>query len=424
MATLRWPLCISLFLAWAGLASAQCANEPKAWWPQFLGPQRDGISREKGLNTDWKKTPPKVLWKVPLGDGFSSFAIVGDRVFTMCKRGTNDIAVCLDAATGKELWTREIASSYLDKQKQGAGPRATPTYHDGKLYCLMPMGELVSLSAADGAKQWSANQFKDTGAPNPAGQTYYWGVSLSPLVEGDLVIVQPGGTQKKSVAAYRKDTGKLVWTAGEDPPGYASPIAVTIQGQRQLIVPTGLSVLGIEPLKGTVLWRYTFGNQFKATCATPVWADDLLCVSAAYGTGSAALEITKQNGEWSVQEKWRNKKSLQALFATEMVQGGHIYGCHGDLRAFMLKCLDLQTGEVKWEERLPCRHSLLAVDGHLLSWSEQGSLHLLEMQPQQFVQKAELELLAYKAWAAPALADGRLYLRDQRHALCLDLRKP
>src|SRR5438105_3726888 len=259
----RPVVAVGVLFAVAGSAWADGGNDAKLSWPQFLGPRRDGMSRETGLNMDWKKTSPKVLWKVPLGAGFSSMSIVDGRIYTMCQRGSKDIVVCLRASDGKELWTDEVAPTYLDKQKQGPGPRSTPTYHGGKLYCLMPMGELVCLSA-DGKRLWTAHQFKDTGARNPGAvpEFYYWGASLSPLVEGDFVVVQPGGDKKNSVAAYHKDTGKLAWTVGDDPPGYGSPIAVTIDGQRQLIVPTGISVLGIDPAKGTLLWRYAFGNQF------------------------------------------------------------------------------------------------------------------------------------------------------------------
>jgi outer membrane protein assembly factor BamB len=417
--TLRWVLALAGWLACVEQVGAQ-----ESWWPQYLGPHRDGMSREKDLNLDWQKSPPQTLWKVPLGKGYSSCAIVGDRLYTMCKRDQDDIAVCLDTATGKELWATPLAPDYIDKQKQGAGPRATPTFHDGKLYCLMPMGELFCLSAADGKKLWSADQFKDTGAKNPAGINFYWGVALSPLVEGDCVIVQPGGSSKNSVAAYHKDTGKLLWTVGDDPPGYASPMVATIAGQRQVVMLTGASVLGIEPVKGTILWRYSFGNQYKATCANPVWQDDLLLVSAAYGAGSAALAIDLKDGRWSVQEKWKNKTNLKALFATPQVADGCIYGFNGDLSAFMLKCLDLQTGTVLWDQRMDCRQSLLAVPGHLLCWSERGTLSLLEMQSKKYSQLAELPgLLKYKCWAAPALADGRLYLRDESNLLSLDLRK-
>src|SRR5262249_12309583 len=149
------------------------------------------------------------------------------------------------------------------------------------------------------------------------------------------------------------------------------------------------------------------------TCATPVWADNILFVSAAYGAGCAGLEIVPQGDGWMVREKWRNRKNLQTLMATGMVVNGHIYGCHGDLGAMLLRCLDLKTGEIAWDERLPGRASLLAVDGHLLCLGERGTLQLLEANPKRYVVKGELpKLMTYKAWAMPALADGRLYLRD------------
>jgi outer membrane protein assembly factor BamB len=248
---------------------------------------------------------------------------------------------------------------------------------------------------------------------------------MSPLVEGDHVIVQPGGTDGNSVAAFHKDTGKLVWKAGSDPMGYASPIAVTIAGTKQLIVPTGQSVLGLDPSKGTLLWRHAFGNEFNATAASPVWADNVLFVSAAYGAGSAALEIfpDKDTKTWTVREKWKHKK-LQTLMATSIVLDGHIYGFSGDLSAFMLRCVSLADGAIKWEQRMPGRQGLLALNDHLLCIGERGDVTLIEAQPRSYVVKAELpKLLTYRAWAPPAFADGRLYLRDQGQLVCLDLRK-
>jgi outer membrane protein assembly factor BamB len=406
--------------------SSVAAGEPKLFWPQFLGPRRDGIVRETGLNLDWDAKPPKTLWKVPIGNGFSSTIIVGDRIYTQAKREQMDGVVCFDAADGKELWYHAAVPSYLDKQKHGPGPRSTPVYHHGKLYCLFAMGELLCLTA-DGKKVWEVDTFKDTGAENPAGQYLYWGVSLSPIIEGDLVIVQPGGNKGNSVAAYHKETGKRVWSAGDDPAGYASPIAITFAGQRQIIMPTGQSILGIEPTKGTVLWRYGFGNKFNATCASPVWADDLLFVSAAYGVGSVVLQLVppgKDDAKWSVREQWKTKKTMQNLMATSMIVDGHIYGCHGDLSAFFLRCLDLKTGDVKWEKRAQSRYGLLAFEKHILCMSERGDLMLVEAQPRSCEVRGELpNLLKYKTWAMPAFAEGKLYLRDDRHLLCLDLRK-
>lgn len=428
----RHPLFVRLLCIVAccvcGLGLGQlAAADPAKDWPQFLGPNRDGIVRDKGLNVDWKTKPPTTLWKVPIGSGFSSVSIVGDRIYTQVRRDEGDGVLCLDAKDGKELWYFEAAPTYLDKQNWGFGPRSTPTCHQGKLYCLFPMGELVCLTT-DGKIVWQVDIFKDTGAKLPSEETLFWGVSMSPLLEGDLVIVQPGGTNDNSVAAFHTDTGKLVWTAGSDVIGYGSSIAITIEGARQLVVPTGESILGIEPAGGKILWRYLFGNQYKATCASPVWADHMLFVSASH-VGSAVVEIVppekdSAKDDWMVREKWKNQKTMRNMMATSMVLDGHIYGCSGDLSAFVLRCLDLSTGEIHWEHRLQNRCNLLALDGHLLCASEPGDLLLVEARPRAFNVKGELpQLLASRTWAAPALADGKLYLRDDHHLICLDLRK-
>src|SRR5262249_45612594 len=151
---------------------------------------------------DWKAKKPPVVWKAPLGAGFSSVAVVEDRIYSMCKRGNRDIVICMDAKMGKELWTHDGAPSYIDTQRQGPGPRATPTFHQGKLYCLFPMGELICVNAADGKEVWKTNIFSASGAKNPAGAVFYWGMAGSPLVEGDHVIAQPGGNKDNSLVAF------------------------------------------------------------------------------------------------------------------------------------------------------------------------------------------------------------------------------
>jgi outer membrane protein assembly factor BamB len=284
------------------------------------------------------------------------------------------------------------------------------------------MGELVCLTAADGKKVWETNILQASGARNRAGEIFYWGLSASPLVEGDLVITQPGGDKDNSVVAFHKDTGKLVWGVGKDPSAYGSPIVIDAAGRRQIVCPTGRSLLGIDP-RGELLWRYEFGNRFDATCATPVYADGLLFVSAAYGAGCACLEVVADGAGVAVKEKWRNK-DLQCLMATAIVQDGCVWGCHGDLGTMLLRCLDLKTGKVKWEKRLPDRWSLAAAEGRLIAVSESGSVRLLEASPDKYVLRGELkDLLAYKTWAMPALASRRLYLRDEKHLVCVDLAK-
>jgi outer membrane protein assembly factor BamB len=359
---------------------------------------------------------------VPLGPAFSSLAVLEDRLLTTAKKGARDHVVCLSLADGKELWSFDQAATYLDRQGQGPGPRATPTVAGGRAYCLHPMGSLVCLDVKDGKKVWETNILEASGAKNRAGEVYYWGLSASPLVEGDLVVVQPGGDKDNSVVAFHKDTGKKVWGVGGDPSAYGSPIVIEAAGQRQIVCPTGQSILGVSP-KGELLWRYEFGNRFDATCATPVWADGLLFVSAAYGTGCAALELSADSDKVKVTEKWRNK-DLQNLMCTSMVRDGHVWGCHGDLRALFLRCLDLKTGKMKWERRLEDRWSFLLADKTLICLGERGGVYLVEANADKFVSRGELkDQLAPRAWAMPALANGRLYLRDQKNVVCIDLTK-
>lgn len=410
-----------LVLAIVGVA-VSAAGTRAADWPQFLGPDRNGLSSETGLNVDWKAKPPKVLWKVPLGAGFSSLSAVGDRLYTMASQQGRDFIFCLDAGTGKVLWKQEAGATYLDVQKQGPGPRSTPTVVGDKLFCLLPLGDLICLTT-EGKPVWKVNIFQATGAANPAGGRFYWGMSGSPLVEGEVVVVQPGGDKNNSVAAFHKDTGKLVWSAGSDPAGYGSPIAIDAAGTRQIVCPTGQSLLGLEPASGKLLWRHAFGNRYNCNCATPVWADKRLFVSSAYRTGAALLEIGKEGDKLKVSEVWRNK-NLQNQMATSMVIKGHIYGCHGDLGAVMVRCLDLPTGKTTWTERKPGKSCMIAAQGHILCLSERGTLYLIEANPERCVFKGELpNLLSYKAWAPPTLSNGKLYLRDEKNVICLDLRK-
>jgi outer membrane protein assembly factor BamB len=190
-----------------------------------------------------------------------------------------------------------------------------------------------------------------------------------------------------------------------------------------LIVPTGKSVLGLDPKSGKVLWRYAFGNQFDATAATPVWTGKLLLLSAAYGVGSAALELSADGDKVTAREVWRNR-NLMSLVATPIVRDGCLYGCNGDLGQITLRCLDVATGELKWQQRLPDRFGMVAAEGHLFCLGERGTLRLVEMSPAGYVLKGEVaDVLAFRAWGMPALSGGRLYLRDEKHVACVDVAK-
>lgn len=405
-------------------AKKSSSNRETGLWTSFLGNHRNGISDETGLNLDWNLHKPAVLWRVPLGGGYSSMVIAEGRLWTMATHLKNDFVVCFDAQSGKKLWATVAAPTYIDHQKQARGPRSTPTYHEGKLYCLLPAGDLLCLNAISGKVLWNVNIFQLSGAPRQEEQTlYYWGMSASPLIEGDLVILQPGGNNNNSVIAVNKDTGKLVWGTGSDPPGYGSPIVVDTLEQRQIIVPTGSSILSLNPEQGSMLWRIVWGNKYNCNCATPVWNDESLFISSAYGTGCMRFALFRQNEEIRPISQWKSL-SLQNQFATSIIKDGYIYGPHGDLAGVSYRCLDMQRGKIQWQTRRVGKCTQIAAEGHLICLTEQGTLILAEANPTEYREKGNLTgLLSFKAWANPALANRRLYLRDEKRLLCLDLQK-
>ncbi|MFO0808908.1 MAG: PQQ-binding-like beta-propeller repeat protein [Gemmataceae bacterium] len=409
------------------LLLAVLALTPAADWPQFLGPSRDGVSIEVGLNLDWQAHPPKVLWKVPLGRGFSSVAAVGGRLYTMAERDTRSVAVAFDAATGRELWVRDLAAGYVDLEVNAVGPRATPTVVDGHLYCLLPRGELFNLRADDGTVVWQVNALAAVGGSDlHKAEAYFWGLAGSPLVEAGRVIVQPGHRDGGSVAAFDAATGKLAWKAGDDPPGYCPPIVATLAGRRMLVCGTGVSFLGLDPATGAVLWRHPFGSKINCNCAIPLVVDGKLFVSSAYRVGCALIEVLPAGDGFTTREVWKNRE-MQNHYATSMVHRGYAYGSHGDKqeRLASFRCIEVATGKLQWEEPKLRKCSPILAAGHLIVLGERGTLWLVEANPSRYVEKGELPgVLAHKAWAPPALSDGRLYLRDETHLACVDLRKP
>ncbi len=396
----------------------------KGNWTSFLGNNRNGTSEETGLNLNWNLQRPAVLWRVPLGGGFSSIVVAEGRIWTMATHLNNDYVVCFDALSGKKLWATSAAPTYLDGQRQARGPRSTPTYHAGKLYCLLPAGDLICLDSTSGKVEWKVNIFQISGAQQQEQKTiYYWGMSASPLIEGDLVILQPGGSNNNSVIAVNKNTGKLVWAAGNDPPGYASPIVIEAENRRQVIVPTGQSILSLSPDKGDLLWRIVWGNKYNCNCATPIWNDDSLFISSAYGTGCMRFALITQNEQIRPISRWKNL-ALQNQFATSIIKDGFIYGPHGDLAVVTYRCLDMQRGQVQWISRRVGKCTQIAVQDHLICLTEQGTLVLIEANPTEYREKGRLTgLLSFKAWAHPALANQRLYIRDEKRLICIDLKQ-
>jgi outer membrane protein assembly factor BamB len=384
-------------------------------WPQWRGPARDGVSAETGLLTAWPAGGPRLLWKVPGGGGYSCPAIAGGRLFTLVSRDKDEIVLCLDAKSGKELWT--VRSDADRPDDFGSGPRATPTVDGDRVYTLGASGSLMCLQAADGKSIWSADILKQFSAEN-----LRWGVSGSPLVEGDLLIVNSGG-RGASCVAFDKKTGKVVWAGHDDLAGYAAPTAITVDGVRQIVFFTGDAVLGVSPTDGAEHWRIPWKTSYDCNIATPVWSakDKLLFVSSGYDKGCAAVRLAGKAGKVAAEIAWQSR-AMRNHHASCVLHDGKLYGFDGNGPA-VLKCLELTTGRTLWTDRSIGKGSLMLADGHLIALSEEGELALIAADPAGYKEKARCKPLDSLCWTMPVLSGGRLYLRNESEILCLQAGK-
>ena len=408
-ATPKLVLGLSVLLCAAGLAGV-VPHASALDWPQFRGPGRDGWSRETGLLKAWPANGPRRLWKVPVGDGFSGIVVAGGRLFTLYGKGSDELAVAHDAATGREIWRVRIDSKYASDM--GSGPRATPTVDGNLVYALSASGQLHALDAASGRRVWARDLKRDFGARPPQ-----WGVSTSPLVEGNLLLLDVGGSSGKSAAALDKKTGKTVWTSQSDAAGYSAPVAVTVGGVRQVLFFTGTALTALAPGSGKLLWRVPWRTDYDVNAATPIFvAPDKVFVSSGYDTGSALLRIKPAGAP---DEVWRSR-GMKNQFSSSVLHGGHLYGFDNKV----LKAVDVATGKDKWKQSGLGHGSLLYADGHLYVLSESGQLVLVEATPAGYREKANAEVLSGKCWTAPTLANGRLYVRNEEEMVALAVAAP
>ena len=389
---------------------------PAADWPQWRGPNRDGISRETGLLTEWPKTGPALAWRAQgLGKGYSSVAVVGDRIYTAGDDATASYIRALDSK-GKHVWRANLG-------KPGAaggydGTRATPTV-DGKLvFMLGQFGDLVCVDAATGREVWRKDLKRDF-----AGQVGGWGYSESLLVDGDRLIVSPGG-KGGTVAALNQSTGALLWRTKNfgDSAEYVSPLLTTIGGVPQYVQLTQQSLVGIEPKTGDLLWR-TARRGATAVIPTPVQNDDLVFVTSGYGIGCNAFKITKSPGGFSAEETYNNKAMVNHHGGVILLDG-HVYG-HSDSSGWV--CMDFKTGEVKWSNPSVGKGSVTCADGLLYLRAEggRGTVALVEATPAAYREKGRFDQpdrTTKNSWAHPVVANGRLYLRDQDLLLAYNIK--
>lgn len=370
-------------------------------WARWRGPNNDGISKETGWSTKWPEGGPKVLWKASVGNGYSAFSISGGRAYTMGNARKTDTVYCFNAATGEVIWTH----SYPCPGGDYPGPRATPTVDGKRVYTLSYQGHLFCLDTEDGKILWSRNAQKEFGAKMGS-----WGFAGSSLVVGDLLIVDVG-----TVVALNKVTGKLVWKAGNDKAGYSSPVVFTLKGKR-LLATFNASGLVVRSLlnKGRELYRLKWKTAHDVNAVTPIVSGDKIFISSSYNKGCAMVRL----GGAKPRVVWQNKKILNH-FSTCVLYKGHLYGI-GDKKG--LRCLDLNTSDVKWTKRGFAKGGLMMADGKLIIMAQRGDLVIAEATPKGYKELSRARVLSGVCWTYPVLCAGRIYCRNRKGAVvCLDV---
>ncbi|MCA9742182.1 PQQ-binding-like beta-propeller repeat protein [candidate division KSB1 bacterium] len=381
-------------------------------WPQWRGPNRDGISAEKGILKSWDDSGPETIWRVASGDGYAGIAVANGRLFTAWGGGRSAYLVCYDAATGKQLWKTKLgANSFLD---QGNGPRATPLVDGDLVYMIDGFAKLFAVRAQSGDVAWQRDLEREYGSRVPR-----WGYSSSPMVLGDKLIVTVGGKSDYAYMAFNKANGAEIWHAGNDEPGYSSPILVTIAGTQQLIFFSASGLHGVSPADGTIFWKYGWRTSYDVNAANPIFiGPDKIFISSSYGTGAAVIQISKNGNQFSAETVWKNR-IMKNHFNSSVLWKGYIYGFDNGI----LKCIEAQTGEEMWKARGFQKGQLILADGHLIVLGEQGMLAVAEATPKAYIERARSKVLSGRCWTMPTLANGILFVRNQSAMLALKFSK-
>ena len=386
------------------------APASRNYWTNFRGPKRDGNYDETTVSTNWPKDGLRVIWKQPVGVGHSSFAIADGKAYTIEQRRSQEVVAAYDVATGRELWTQKWNAEFNDET--GDGPRATPTWDQGRIYALGATGELRCLDANNGNVVWGKNILSDNSASNLP-----WAMAASPLIVDDKVIVLPGGTSNKSVVAYNKMTGAPVWKVLSDVQAYVSPMLMELAGRRQIVVVTSTRVVGLVPEDGKLLWSYKWDTNNGINVSQPIPVDqNRFFISSGYGKGAALVEVKGSGNSYTATTIWENGM-MKNKFNSSVLHNGYVYG----LDEGILSCLDVKTGERKWKDGRYGYGQVLLAGDHLIVTSDQGDIALVKATPNQYTEVARFNALKGQTWNYPAIADGRLLVRNSNEMAAFDI---
>ncbi len=395
------------------LSSASDAERPDPGrtdpdWSGFRGPHRDGKIPDVRVETDWSASPPVELWRRPIGPGWSSFAVHGDRLYTQEQRGDEEAVTCYSLTTGEPIWRHRDTARFWESIA-GAGPRATPTLQDDRLYTFGATGILNVLDAVDGTVVWSRNAASDAGAEAPN-----WGFTSSPLVANDLVVVSAAGR----LVAYDLSNGELRWLGPDGGVTYSSPHLVTLDGVEQILLLGGVGATSFA-FDGTVLWENAWKGQPLVQPALIASGD--VVTSAGEGYGVRRLAVANGAGGWTVEERWTSNR-LKPNFNDFVVHKDHAFGFDGNI----LACIDLEDGERKWKGGRYGQGQLVFLSDQdlLLVISEKGDLALVEASAEKFSELARFPAIEGKTWNHPVVVDDVLLVRNGQEMAAFRLRSP
>jgi outer membrane protein assembly factor BamB len=409
----KLPLFSALASAFGSALAGLVVLHPAAWaddWPQWRGPNHNGISSEKQWRDHWPAAGPPILWKAKVGTGFSSFAVAGGRVWTMGNSDDRDTVFCFDSATGKEIWSHSYAADLGDKYFEG-GTTGTPTVEGDRVFTLSRWGDVFCLDAATGKVIWSRNVQKETRVRVPT-----WGFSGSPMVFESLLLLAVG----EAGMGLDKGAGTIIWQSANKDAGYSTPVPWQHDGKWFALVGSGLAYLAVEPQTGKEQWRFRWLTQYGVNAADPIIDGDQVFISSGYGKGGALLK-PGTGPEPAV--LWKNK-TLRSQRNAAVLLHGHLFGVDGDTNEkAALKCLDISSGQEKWSEPSVGSGALMAADGKLIVLGDRGELMVAPASPEGFKPTARAQVLGGKCWTVPVLANGLILCRNSRgDVVCVDAR--
>jgi outer membrane protein assembly factor BamB len=380
-------------------------------WPNWRGPNHNGISTETGWLAKWPANGPPRLWKTSVGLGFSSVTVANGRAYTMGNQKETDTVFCFDAATGKLAWKQSYPCPTGPLFYEG-GTSATPTIDGNNVFTLSRRGDLFCFGADDGKIVWSKNIAKELNLDIPT-----WGFASSALIEGKLLLLNVGTRG----AAFDKSSGKVVWTTGTVASGYSTPVPSTFSGKPALILMTVNGAVGVDMATGGKLWQFPWKADYDVNIADPVIAGDRIFVSSSYARTDALLQI--QDGK--AKAVWQNG-NLRNQINSDVLVDGFLYGVDGiagPTANASLKCVDLRSGAVKWTFPDLGGGALMVADGKIIALSDKGELFTAAASPQNFTPISRAQVLGGRCWTVPVLANGRIYCRNAKGDLvCLDVK--